>query len=111
MQIINAFINSLRIFNNLFNHKGILHHKRLITHNYTKIKCKLLILSFGVPATSSYQVEGGITNNDWSYFTTSEPIKNRISSLTKPSIFYKDRSQVRLQPAEEAVRFWDPDSM
>ena len=49
MQIINAFINSLRIFNNLFNHKGILHHKRLITHNYTKIKCKLLIFSFGVP--------------------------------------------------------------
>jgi beta-glucosidase len=59
-------------------------------------------------ATSSYQVEGGITNNDWSFFTKSEPIKNRISSLTKPSIFYKGRSHVRLQPAGEAVRFWDP---
>jgi beta-glucosidase/6-phospho-beta-glucosidase/beta-galactosidase len=59
-------------------------------------------------ATSSYQVEGGITNNDWDFFTTSEPIKSRISSLTKPSIFYKGRSQVILQPAGEAVRFWDP---
>jgi beta-glucosidase len=35
-------------------------------------------------------------------------IKNRISSLTKPSIFYKGRSQVHLQPAREAVKFWDP---
>ena len=59
-------------------------------------------------ATSSYQVEGGITNNDWDFFTRSEPIKKRISSLTKPSIFYKGRSQVHLQPAGEAVRFWDP---
>ena len=50
-------------------------------------------------ATSSYQVEGGITNNDWNFFTRSEPIKKRISSLTKPSIFYKGRSQVYLQPA------------
>jgi beta-glucosidase len=59
-------------------------------------------------ATSAYQVEGGITNNDWDFFTRSEPIKNRISSLTKPSIFYKGRSQVLLRPAGEAVRFWDP---
>jgi beta-glucosidase len=59
-------------------------------------------------ATSAYQVEGGITNNDWDFFTRSEPIKNRISSLTKPSIFYKGRSQVHLQPAGEAVKFWDP---
>lgn len=59
-------------------------------------------------ATSSYQVEGSITNNDWSLFTTSEEIKNRISSLTKPSIFYKGRGQVHLQSAGEGVRFWDP---
>jgi beta-glucosidase/6-phospho-beta-glucosidase/beta-galactosidase len=59
-------------------------------------------------ATSSYQVEGGITNSDWSLFTTSEEIKNRISSLTKPSIFYKGRGQVHLQPAGKGVRFWDP---
>ena len=50
-------------------------------------------------ATSSYQTEGGITNNDWDFFTRSESIKKRISSLTKPSIFYKGRSQVYLQPA------------
>jgi beta-glucosidase len=59
-------------------------------------------------ATSSYQTEGGITNNDWDFFTRSESIKKRISSLTKPSIFYKGSSQVYLQPAGEAVRFWDP---
>ena len=54
-------------------------------------------------ATSSYQVEGGISNNDWDYFTCSDPIKKRISSLTKPSIFYKGRSQIHLQSAREAV--------
>jgi beta-glucosidase len=59
-------------------------------------------------ATSSYQTEGGITDNDWDFFTRSESIKKRISSLTKPSIFYKGRSQVHLRPAGEAVRFWDP---
>jgi len=59
-------------------------------------------------ATSSYQVEGGISNNDWHYFTRSDPIKKRISSLTKPSIFYKGRSQIHLQPAGEAVKFWEP---
>ncbi|HJT49912.1 MAG TPA: family 1 glycosylhydrolase [Nitrososphaeraceae archaeon] len=59
-------------------------------------------------ATSSYQVEGGISNNDWHYFTRSDSIQKRISSLTKPSIFYKGRSQIHLQPAGEAVRFWEP---
>ncbi|MDQ6668070.1 MAG: hypothetical protein M3Y53_07575, partial [Thermoproteota archaeon] len=52
-------------------------------------------------STSPYQVEGGITNNDWSYFTTSESIKKRISSLTKPSLMYKDSTQVLLRPAGE----------
>jgi beta-glucosidase/6-phospho-beta-glucosidase/beta-galactosidase len=60
-------------------------------------------------ATSAYQVEGEILNNDWDYFTRSDPIKRRISSLTKPSIFYKGRSQIHLQPAGEAVRFWKPE--
>ena len=59
-------------------------------------------------ATSSYQVEGGISNNDWDYFTRSDSIKKRISSLTKPSIFYKGRNQIHLQPAGEAVKFWEP---
>ncbi len=58
-------------------------------------------------ATSSYQVEGGISNNDWDYFTCSDPIKKRISSLTKPSIFYKGRSQIHLQSAGESVKFWE----
>jgi beta-glucosidase len=59
-------------------------------------------------STASYQVEGGITNNDWDYFTRSEEIRNRISRLTTPSIFYKGGHQVVLQPAGDAVRFWDP---
>jgi beta-glucosidase len=60
-------------------------------------------------ATSSYQIEGGISNNDWDYFVRSDPIKKRISSLTKPSIFYKGRTQIHLQSAGEAVKFWEPE--
>jgi hypothetical protein len=41
-------------------------------------------------ATASYQVEGGITNNDWDFYTRSKAIKNRISTLTTSSIFYKN---------------------
>jgi len=37
-------------------------------------------------STSSYQVEGGITNNDWDFFTRSDSIKKRIASLTKPNL-------------------------
>ena len=58
-------------------------------------------------STSSYQIEGGITNNDWHYFTTSDPIRKRISNLTTPSIFYKDVRHLQLQPAGNAVRFWE----
>jgi beta-glucosidase len=54
-------------------------------------------------------VEGGITNNDWNYFATSKKIVERIRALTKPSIFYKGLSQVELQPADRAVRAWEPE--
>jgi beta-glucosidase len=75
-----------------------------MTQNYLhKRQCFL----WGV-ATASYQVEGGITNNDWDYFTRSEEIKARISRLTSPSTFYKGSHLVLLQPAGDAVRFWDP---
>ncbi len=67
---------------------------------------KLPKFMWGV-ATSSYQTEGGITNNDWHYFTTTDSIKKRISSLTTPSIFYKDIRHLQLQPAGDAVRFWE----
>lgn len=50
---------------------------------------------------TSYQSEGGITNNDWHYFTTSNSIKKRISTLTKPSIFYNDIRHLQLQSAGE----------
>jgi beta-glucosidase len=60
-------------------------------------------------STSSYQVEGGITNNDWNYFTTSEDIKKRVHALTKPNIFYKGTSQVILKPAGDALKTWHPE--
>jgi beta-glucosidase len=59
-------------------------------------------------STSSYQVEGGILNNDWEFFTRSHLIKKRIASLTKPSLLYKDSTQVHLQPAGEGTKAWDP---
>ena len=40
-------------------------------------------------STSSYQVEGDIINNDWDFFTRSQHISKRISTISKPSIFYK----------------------
>ena len=51
--------------------------------------------------TSAYQVEGGITNNDWDYFTRSEEIRNRIAILTKPSMFYRGSKQAIIEPAGE----------
>jgi beta-glucosidase len=59
-------------------------------------------------ATSAYQVEGGIINNDWDYFARSKEIKNRIAILTKPSIFYKGTKQAIMQPAGEAAKARDP---
>ena len=59
-------------------------------------------------STAPYQVEGGITNTDWDFFTRSDPIKKRILTLTRPSIFYKSSAQIVLQPAGEAVKFWHP---
>jgi beta-glucosidase/6-phospho-beta-glucosidase/beta-galactosidase len=35
------------------------------------------------------------------------PIKQRISTLTKPSIFYRGTHQIFLQPACDAARSWD----
>jgi beta-glucosidase len=58
-------------------------------------------------STSSYQVEGGIKNNDWDYFTRSQQINRRISTISKPSVFYKGGAQVDLQPAGYAAKFWD----
>jgi len=55
-------------------------------------------------STSSYQVEGGIVNNDWDFFTRSDSIKKRLSSLTKPNLLYKDSTQVHLQAAGDAVK-------
>ena len=59
-------------------------------------------------STSSYQVEGGISNNDWDFFTRNEQIKKRISKITKPSRIYKGNSQINLEPAGNAVQSWLP---
>lgn len=60
-------------------------------------------------STSSYPVEGGISNNDWDYFARSEEIRNRISKLTTPSILYKGSGQKVLEPARDAVKAWEPE--
>jgi beta-glucosidase len=87
--------------------------KLLIGKNWSMAESKILTSQnkchflWGA-STSSYQVEGGITNNDWDFFTRTESIKKRIASLTKPSILYKDSTQVHLQPAGDAAKAWDP---
>lgn len=48
-------------------------------------------------ATSSYQVEGNITNNDFNFFNSSPQIKERVGGGTN-----------NMQPAGEADREWDP---
>lgn len=56
---------------------------------------------------SSYQTEGGIANNDWNYFTSSKLVRERLSYITNSSILSKGNSHIMLQPAGEAVRFWN----
>lgn len=54
-------------------------------------------------ATSSYQVEGGITNNDYDFFNRSPEIQDHVkynSGLGGPAI--------TLAPAGEATRSWQP---
>jgi beta-glucosidase len=58
-------------------------------------------------STSSYQVEGEITNNDWDYFARTPEIRDRLYALTKPSMLYRGIRQVSLQPAGNAVNAWD----
>ena len=55
-------------------------------------------------ATASYQVEGGIENNDWHIFATSPTIKARVSTLSGLGGF---KPPIYLQPAGEALRHGD----
>ena len=48
-----------------------------------------MIPFYGGASTAPYQVEGGITNNDWDFFASSGSIKKRISSLTNRAYFTK----------------------
>jgi beta-glucosidase len=61
-------------------------------------------------ATSSYQVEGGINNNDWNFFTSDDSIRQRLYKITKPSIFYKGNThRINLKNAGKACKFWEKD--
>jgi beta-glucosidase len=61
-------------------------------------------------STSSYQVEGGITNNDWNYFTSDKSTRQRIYNITKPSIFYKGNiHRINLRNAGNACKVWEKD--
>jgi beta-glucosidase/6-phospho-beta-glucosidase/beta-galactosidase/lysophospholipase L1-like esterase len=53
-------------------------------------------------ATAAYQVEGGITNNDWQTFTTNQSIKDRVHLLGTPAGF-----DINLAPAGDAVGHGD----
>ena len=44
-------------------------------------------------ATSSYQTEGGIINNDGHYFATNPQIRRRILKMTSPNLLYSKTSQ------------------
>ena len=90
-------------------HKSFQDDKSIIPVDSPKLNVKAPSSFLWGVATSSYQFEGGILNNDWNYFTTNESIKNRISMITKQNRFYKGISQVTLEPAGHAVRMWEPE--
>jgi beta-glucosidase/6-phospho-beta-glucosidase/beta-galactosidase len=61
-------------------------------------------------ATSSYQVEGGITNNDWDYFTRNDAIVRRVHDLSGlPGKLGLPVKPVDLMPAGVAVHHADPE--
>ena len=49
-------------------------------------------------ATSSYQVEGGISNNDWDYFTRSDSIKKGYLLLQNQAYFTKEEIKFIYNP-------------
>jgi beta-glucosidase len=58
--------------------------------------------------TSPYEVEGGITNNDWSYFTTNKTIIERVANLTENPNIGLGLGPVHLHPAGNAIKEWEP---
>ena len=65
----------------------------------------------GEQTTASYQHEGDITNiNDWDFFTRSQPIRDRVAYMTTflPTTLLYNGPRIELQPARDAVKFWDP---
>jgi beta-glucosidase/6-phospho-beta-glucosidase/beta-galactosidase len=73
-------------------------------------------------ATSSYQVEGGITCpdvskpapwldpaticNDYDFFNRNEEIRKRVKTNSQPSVFHPE-PEFNLLPSGEATRFWN----
>jgi beta-glucosidase len=58
--------------------------------------------------TSPYEVEGGITNNDWAYFTTNKTIIERVANLTENPNIGLGLGPIHLHPAGNAIKEWEP---
>ena len=59
-------------------------------------------------ATSAYQVEGNINNNDWAFFTGNPAIQSRVNDLTSdPDV----ELYMNLKPADEALRHGNLDDL
>ena len=77
-----------------------------------KLTCLIIFIAMTCflwgASTSSYQVEGGINNNDWNFFTSDDSIKQRLYNISKPSIFYKGNThRINLKNAGKACKFWE----
>lgn len=55
-------------------------------------------------STASFQVEGGIENNDWYHFTQTQSVKDRVTKLGSAG-----RTTLRIESAGRAVDHWDVD--
>ena len=57
----------------------------------------------GGASTSSYQVEGGISNNDWDFLQEMKRLRKDFKD-NQLSRLYKEFSQINLEPAFDAVK-------
>lgn len=71
--------------------------------DHTNKKGNLVKFLWGV-ATSSYQVEGGITKNDWDVFSSSEGVRERVNELARLA-----KINLHLEVPGKAVGHWDLD--
>lgn len=74
------------------------------TFDHTDKQGRSVKFLWGV-ATSSYQVEGNITTNDWYHFSRSALVKERVDSIAKLGGF-----DLHLEEPGQAMNHWDLDS-